>query len=338
MTTFGKQLFLMLVMAALSLLAVSCTDNRPPKPILRAPSRESVINTTQAVSLVADVRFRELSTSILNMVVKGGALYLTGRPFGYSRWDVSADPENPILTTAASDRIDQFSPDPPFGAWVVDYYASGGIGIFGQYVLTSGTAGTSVINQASAANPVEAARFPGLNKGQPTFDPQFAYTAMVAHPRLPIIYGFSQQEYLYTLNASALPNLQVVSRSPYAPNGGTVCCAESATVFGGRLFVAMRSRLWIYDFGNDGSLQNGLEMTDLQAVNVASTDRFLYVHHRATVNSTRALQTGIYVFDLNGAYVAYLPLNPLVFAVSPADTDIYANDDDTTVNIYRINN
>lgn len=305
-----------------------CTDRRAPK----ITPREVQYAPQQILQNVAEVQFQESDTITLNMVTSGGSIYLTGRPFGFAKWDVSADPENPHLTFSASDRIDQFSPDPPFGGWVVDYFASGAIGLFQNFAFTSGTAGLSVIDMRNSNFPVEVERYP---RGDNAQDIAYVYKAIVRHPTRPLLYGFSEQDYLYTLDVSAAPQARLLTKGAYS-NAGPVCCVHGATVMNDKVYVAMRSRLRVFSFAADGSLAFVSDSTLLNPVNVVSTSRFLYVQHSPVGSGYNRKPAGIYVFTPAGEQVAYLPVNPLVFAVSPQDSHLYTNEDDVTVQIYRI--
>jgi hypothetical protein len=116
---------------------------------------------------IAEVRFQNADTEVLAMANRGEVVALTGRPFGYMHWNVSADPENPRLVFAASDQIDTFAPK---GRWVVDWYASGAVGLFGQYGFLSGTAGLSVISLGETSAPREVLRIPDVNPNTTTVD------------------------------------------------------------------------------------------------------------------------------------------------------------------------
>lgn len=327
---FFKSSTILLALVALALTA--CTDKRVKAPTRRENTYVPGVSGPQEV---ADVTFKGQQTSVLSMTVQGNSLFLTGYPFGFSRWDIGAEPENPQLLGAASDRIDMFSPDPPFGGWTVNYFGMGGLAVMGSFAYSSGLAGMSVINIGQSAFPVEAERYPRPTaQGDQPQDVAFVYETIVPHPGgQPILYGFSKSDRVYTLAVSG-QNAQVVSHMPYS-SSGSVCCATGAAAFGGRIFVAMRSFLWsLTPSGN--TLQSTATITQLNPVNVVSTTRFMYVHHRPTSGGFSGLQAGIYVYDRAGQNVNFLPMDPLTFAVHPNDTHIYANMDDLSVRIFRV--
>jgi hypothetical protein len=313
-----------------------CTDRRAPRGV---PVTLSAVSNTisSALKQVADVKFQNNDTQVTSMIQKNGSLYLTGRPFGFSRWDVSVDPESPSLTFAASDQIDTFAPK---GKWVVDWYASGGLGILGRYAFMSGTAGLSIIDISETTHPVERLRIPAVdpNSDQVSSDAAYQYKAIVPSPYGNTIFGFREQDYVYTLSVGN-GGAQLVSRDAYGGDGALVCCVKSATVFMGKIFVAFGSRLVWFDI-NGGQLTNPGEFNELQAANVAATDRYLYVQHQPTYGQQQGLKNprGYYVFDQNGDNVDYIASNdnPRQFAVSPGDSHIFMNNTDTSVTIYRI--
>jgi hypothetical protein len=105
------------------------------------------------------------------------------------------------------------------------------------------------------------------------------------------------------------------------------------------MYVAFRDRLLIYDVNAAGELVNGQEVPQLQASNVVSTPRYLYVQHQPVSNVAGASQypAGIYVFDSAGRNVAFFAAgNPRKFAVSSTDSHFYANIDGVSVRIFRI--
>lgn len=285
---------------------------------------------------VADVVFQGVDTSVVQMAVKGNSLFLTGYPFLFSRWDIGSEPENPRLLAAASRDITLFSPDPPFGGWTVNFFGMGGLSVLGSFAFSSGGAGLSVINVGNTANPVEVQRYPRLTaQGEQIQDLAFVYKAIVPHPNgSGILYGFSETDKVYTLGVQGNGAVNIVSTAAYSPSG-PVCCVEGATAFAGKIFVAMRSFLWRLEPSGNGLRSLGT-VADFNPVNVVSTQRYLYIQHRPTSTSGSSKQAGIYIYDLSGNYVNYLPLEPLVFAVHPNDTHIYANLDDLSVKIYRI--
>ncbi len=336
MTAWQKQLGALLTVLILT-LQWGCTDRRAPKGVPVNLSATSGTNTS-SLKQVADVKFQNNDTQVTNMVSSGGSLYMIGRPFGFSRWDISADPETPSLTFAASDQIDTFAPN---GKWVVDWYASGGLGILGRYALMSGTAGLSIIDISETNHPVEALRQPPVaaTDQKVSSDSAFQYRAIVASPYGSTVFGFREQDYVYTLSLSG-SGVKLQSKDAYGGDGATVCCVKSATVFNGKVFVAFGSRLVWFDIDGSGQLSNPGEFDQLQAANVASTGQYLYVQHAPTYGQQAGLKNprGYYVFDANGNNVDYIAdnNNPRQFQVSQGDSHIYMNNTDTSITIYRI--
>ena len=339
MTAWKRQLGFLTALFGMTLQG-GCTDKRtPPAP---APQGLRQVSGTGSISSslisAATVKFQNTNTETLAMVQKTGSLYLTGRPFGFSRWDISADAEKPTLTFAAVDQIDTFA---PVGKWVVDWYASGALGLLGTYAFLSGTAGMSVIDISSTNSPREALRKPPANpnEAQVPRDEAFVYRAIVANPSLPVLYGFREQDYVYTMQVTG-DDVQLASRDAYGSPGVNVCCVHSATIFSGMLFVAFGSKLVWFTLRQDGRLGQGGQFDLLQATNVASTDRFLYVQHSPTYGQQQGINNprGFYVFDENGENVDYIASNssPKQFTVHPGDSHLYMNNDDTSIQIYRI--
>lgn len=313
--------------------AVACTDGRPGRE--QEQLFTNAVPPPTTLIAAADVKFGGKATDALQMTIKGNSLFLTGRPFGFSRWEVGASPETPNLTFAASDQIDQFS---PMGKWVVDWYSSGALAIVGQIAFLSGTVGTSVINMTETSKPREVQRYPALdpNSDQVPSDEAFVYTAMVPHPTKPLLYGFRRQDFVYTVDLSqGKMNLQ--ARDAYGAPGESVCCVLGATAFRNRVYVAFRDRLIFFDIQADGRLSNPKESLELAAVNVQATANYLYVQHEPTGAGTSPHPSGIYVFDTNGENVAFFKAgNPRRFAVSSDDSHFYANVDGQSVKIFRI--
>lgn len=314
------------------ILINGCTDRRRPK----FSPQQFPENPESALDLVADVQFLGKDTQVLQMTIQGSSLYLTGRPFGFSRWDIGSSPEDPKIIFAASNSIDAFSPFPKFGFWTPDNFAQGALAVSGKTGLMSGAAGVSQIDLAEGQNPVEVARFPAekIDGVQVTRDPNFVYGAMVAHPNLPLVYGFKEQDHVYTLSVAAL-GLTIREKAAYGPQG--VCCAMGAAILGSNVLVAMRGNLWTFDLGADGRLGSGSQIDELQAVNVVTTSNYIYVQHEAgSLRSSEAQSpSGIYVFDSQGQPVTFLPVSPRRFAVFQ-DTYLYANMDDARVSIFAI--
>lgn len=320
---FHLGLFLLIILPA-------CTDRRP-----KLFSNQISKPPESAVSLVATVQFDQKPTSALQMVVTGSSLFLTGRPFGFARWDVGSDPESPRLTFAASDNIETFSPYPKFGFWTPDSFAQGALDLYGKSALMSGAAGLSVVDISETHTPVEKARFPAekIDGVSVTRDSAFVYSAIAHHPTLSVIYGFAEQDVVYTL-AAGNP-IRILEKAAYADS--SVCCAMGASVAGNRVLLAMRQSLWVFDLQPDGRLGASSELDSLQAVNVVTTASHIYVQHEPTVarSSGAGNPAGIYVFDAEGSPVGYLPIQPIRFAVYQ-DEYIYANLSNTEISIFKI--
>lgn len=325
----GKALFAVLLITS----ALACTDKRQqerklPVQIGRLPP--------QALEAVTDIRINGQDITAYQMAQKGGALYITGVPFGFTKWDIISDAEAPHPTFIAADEIDKFQ---PMGRWRPDWYGSGALGIIGPYAIMSGYVGASFINMGQTANPIETKRYPAINQNseETPQDQNYVYQSIAMHPRIPLAYGLREQDHivLSDVSGSGLKTRSQVIRY----GSSNVCCVMGSTVFAGKMWVAMRGMLRVYDFvGNNGALSAPMDIPGLQAIGVASSDNLLYVQHQPTFahssGSTRA--AGIYVFDAQGNSVAFLPTTPKHFAVAPDDGHLYANLDDTSVRIYRI--
>lgn len=337
MTAWRKQLGTLVTIGVLT-LQWGCTDRRTPRAAPVHLNKQVTQTITSSAKSVASVKFQNADTEVLNMVQKTGSLFLTGRPFGFSRWDVAADAENPHLTFAASDQIDTFAPN---GKWVVDWYASGGLGLLGRYAFLSGSAGMSVIDIGNTNSPREVLRKPYAdpNSDQVPRDEGFVYKAIVASPYSSVLYGFREQDYVYTLRLAG-GDVQLTRKDAYGGDGVNVCCVRSATVFQNVVYVAFGGRLVWFFIGSDGNLEPGGETDELQAANVASTEQYLYVQHTPTYGQQQGLKNpkGIYVFDRKGDNVDYIAMNeePRLFTVHPRDSHLYFNLDNTSIEIFRI--
>lgn len=326
---------------ALTLVLVAgsgCTDDRRPEETF-VPEVQAAPPVTD-VNPAAEVQFQGQETQVLTMQLRGNSLFMTGRPFGFMRWDVGANAESPHLTFAASDQIDSFA---PFGKWVVDWYASGAVGLLGQFAFLSGVVGTSIVNTGETHAPVEVRRYPRENENslsdEVIQDEAFVYRAIATHPTLPIIWGFREQDFVYTIQVGSGPSMNLIRKDSYGASGETVCCVKSATVWRNKVFVAFTQKLVYFDIGSNGALSNPREIRTLQAQNVASTGRYLYVHHEPTFAQPDGVNYpgGIYVFDPSGQNVALLNVDsPFTFAVTSNDSHVLANEDDVQVKIYRI--
>jgi len=340
MRTWGIQLMVFGAAATGCLLSfLGCTDRRPPPPaapvVYRTPPQPP---PRTSVESVAEVRFQNADTTVLAMTRRGNSVFLTGRPFGFMRWDVGANPESPRLTFAASDDIVNFAPK---GKWVVDWYASGAVGILGSYGFLSGTSGMSVVDISSTSNPAEVLRIPDIdpNSDKVGRDLAYVYKAIVPHPSLPVLYGFREQDFVYTLSAGS-GGVNITSKSAYGKSGEPVCCVRSAVIFGNRLFVAFLSRLVWFDISG-GRLGSPGEFSELQAANVTASDNLLYVQHEPNRGQPAGYGNprGIYVFNLQGENVDFIPLDVVAnqIIVDPTDSYLYVNSNNITVDVFRIN-
>lgn len=312
---------------------LGCTDRRIP--FTKVPVKINSSLPPQSLIEVADVKYDQKDTTVWTMVNKGDSIFLTGAPFGFARWEIGPNPENPQLTFAVATQIDLLKP-----RWIAPLYASGALAVLGSYAFMSGTAGASVMDMRNTGSAKEALRYPPYdeNATQNSADDAFIWSAASFHPSRSVLYAFRQQDYVvtYTFDSSGL---HLRSKDFYGGAGSTVCCVNASTVFNSSVYVAFRSRLVFFDFGGDLSLTNGREYEGLQANYVTSTARYLYVSHEPTTaasSSSVVYPAGIYVFDKQGNNVAYLPAHPKMFVVNDADTHVYANEDDMSVKIYRI--
>ncbi len=341
MATMKKQhsfLFLALLIAL-----SACTDARPP----RVFKQDGYLPDTGPLIQVANVQFGGGTTSVYAMASAYGSLFVTGKPFWFARWDITADPENPHSTYAAyPDHLNTFSP--AYGGWVVDQFGASAIGVFGNFALTSGSFGASLLQIGpSAQNAQEVVRLPPPDKSGQGADPSWEFKSIAAIPNTPYVFGFTEQDGAYKIDAS---NPQYLSRSylaPYSRDANNmpipVCCNTGAAVLAGKMFMAMRNRLIVLNISPSSDFtpyptQNQPPvpqiMQQMQPVGVFATSRYLYVHHQPTSANT-GQRPGIYVFDQNLNQVTYFPIQPFVFAISQDDSHVYSNEDDKGVKIYR---
>lgn len=319
-------------------ILAGCTDGRIPKadPVrmnyTAPPPRTNV-------APVQEIRFNGKDIEVMQIQVKNNSLFMTGRPFGLMRADIGANAELPQKTFAVADSIDTTF---PFGKWVLDWYASGALTVLGQYIFTSGVAGTSIFNAAETHAPVETRRYPRENEDPNSEnvvqDEAYIYRGMAAHPTLPIVYGFREQDYVYTLKLSSGPNLQFVGKDAYAAVGSTKCCVRGATVWQNKVFVAFKGSLVWFDLLPSGRLDAGSEIKFLQAEAVASSPDYLFVYHNPGNANPQGVPftRGIYVFNKKGDAVALLNTDaPLVMAAT--NDYLYVNSDNTHLTVYKIN-
>ncbi len=341
MRNFFRQAALPLAFGAVTLIS-ACTDGRPST---FAEISAQTLSSSASTKLTArgDIRYKvngqAQATYADQITMHGGSLFMTGRPMGFSRLEIAQDMENPSITFTMRSQIDTFS---PIGNWIQEYYASGALAIYNQVAFMSGSKGLSVVSMSQTATPVEVQRYPSANTSGPIqADGAYIYSAMVVHPSRPILYGFTRQDFLYTWDL-AQGTLKSMAKDAYGSNPGqAVCCAMGAAVYGNQVYVGFRDRLVIYSIGANGLLQKIGSTLALNATNVVSTSRYLYVQHEPTNTSVSggvASAQGIYVFDSNGQNVAYFAAgSPRTFAVSPDDAYLYANVDGQSVKIFKIN-
>jgi hypothetical protein len=269
------------------------------------------------------------------MVVSGPTLFLVGRPFGFSLWDVGTNPLSPRMQYAYSDNIRAFS---PMGGWTPDNYASGAIGVRGNYVLTSGAAGASLIDTTDKSAARELFRYPPRqgNEISVPMDPYFVYRAIIPHPTQPYFYGFREQDFAFALSVDS-SGLQIQGDRSirYQTRSSGTCCALGGTTYQGNIFIAFRSALRQFAFRSDGGIVEVSENTSLNAVNVASSNDYLFVQHEAIPGNS--FPSGIHVIDNSGNSVAFLPMSPIKFTVSADSQFLYANLDNDSITIFRLN-
>lgn len=326
---------LSLTMAGI-LMLVSCTDKRKPPP-KAVPAEIQATPPPETLVAVGDVTYEGQETRVHNMVRRGNAIHMIGKPFGYMKWDLSGNPEAPNKIFAVGSQIDLLFP-----RWIVDEVASSGLAVLGPYTLMTGMAGLSIIDTSETLRPREVARYPAYDPNKQlndTIDEAFVWSEIIVNRYVPVVIGFRKNDYAVRAQFNNR-KMQLLSKEYYAGPGETVCCVEGATVFHDKAFVAFRSQLKFYDFGADAVLRNERVFGSLQAVNVVSTDRYLYVQHEPNQSNAEAARhpAGIYVFDKAGKHVTTLQLSqlPITFTVSADDSHFYANIDDTAVRIFRI--
>lgn len=322
-----------------SLAFGGCTDGRVPKaPPVRFEQPQTPPPQTNAVE-AAQVQFNGQTTEALNFVIKNGDLVAIGRPFGIMRLNVSSNAENPQFLSAGRDSIDTTF---PFGKWVVDWYASGGIGMIGNFVFTSGVVGMSIFNYNDIRHPREVRRYPRENENPESEnviqDTAFVFKAIVPHPTQPIIYGIAEDFiYVYRIgNGLSATLLAKYSNSSLPLNAR--CCVQSATLWKNKIFVATRGALVWYDVFANGALDVGAVVDFLSAEAVTSTNNNLFVYHNPSNANPAgtAYPRGVYVFGPDGNSKALLNINDVI-RMAATDNHVFVNSDNTMIRIYRIN-
>lgn len=315
--------------------AVACTDGRKPvaPPIQRMDATPPARTNAAAVT---EIKFNGQNMEVMQMIVKSNALYLTGRPFGFMRADVGSNAEQPEKTFAIKEMIDHV-----MGRWVLDWYASGALTVIGQYAVMSGVVGVSMFDLTETNSPREFRRYPreneDTNNNNTIQDAAYTYKALVAHPSQPVLYGFREQDFVYTLGLTNGPGLRLLNKSSYAGAGATKCCVRGATVWKNKVFVAFRGSLVWFELGSSGSLGSGGEVKFLQAEAIASSEKYLFVYHNPGQANPQGANyaRGIYVFDEAGKAVALLNTDsPRVMAAT--NDYVYINSDNTSVKVYKI--
>jgi len=317
------------------LILSGCNDARIADPLSQAlqnglPTRAQNAILTEKVH----VRLDQKQTITYKMVANGSSLYLSGRPFGYSSWDITSNPLAPRLQFAYSNNINAFGPNPD---WLPDYYASGAMAVMGRYVVSSGAAGASLIDNGVPDQAREIKRYPQRLPSdlQVPQDPDYVYKAIVTHPSEPYFFGFREQDFVTSLQLDG-SGLNLRKKTPYAVNGqkGT-CCVLGGATFKGFAYIAFRSSIRKYIFGTNGSIQEGGVFDGVNGTNIVATNDLLFVQHQAVPGNT--LASGIYVINGGGAAIAFLPILPISFVVSPDNRYIYANMDNDSITIFQIN-
>jgi hypothetical protein len=286
-------------------------------------------NDATNLTHISDIQFRGNAMTTLKMSLAGDNLYVSGRPFLlmsiYMR-----DPQDPYLINAAANNIDTFSPDPPFGGWVADWYAGTAMNIVKGYLVTSGAYGASVINPTQFVE-VERKPRPAAN-GSINSDIAFMWRGMaVTAPNR--LLGFSQTDYIYTVDTSNMPAMNVIAKRPYSSQGN-VCCVEGVAQFGNKIFVAMRSLLLIYDIDANGDVTNPVVFNGLKPVGIAATQKYLYIQ---SYSATQSPQNGVYVFDQTGKGVGFVGVpDGAAFAPTPTDEYILIGQSDR-ISVNKIN-
>ncbi|NQW45115.1 MAG: hypothetical protein HQ462_06905 [Deltaproteobacteria bacterium] len=320
-----------MVTVSLCLFISGCNDARTLEriPLLFGDSSDGSTGLIKRVT----IRFDKKETSAQQMLIRGASMYLSGRPFGFSNWDVGSNPLAPRIQFAFSDNIQSFS---PWGGWTPDYYASGAMGSLGPYVLTSGVAGASLIDMSNPSQAREVDRYPRreLSDLQVPQDPNFIYKAIITHPTENYFYGFREQDFVAKLRLTS--NLvSIETKQNYTPNGqkGT-CCVLGGATFINQAFIAFRSSLRQYSFSSNGELSPGPINNEVNPTNVVSTNDYLFVQHQAIPGNT--LASGVYIVTKQNTSI-YLPILPIAFAVSQDSRYLYANLDNDSVSVYELN-
>ncbi|NBX68550.1 MAG: hypothetical protein EBR01_06270 [Proteobacteria bacterium] len=330
------QLKYVLLSLGLTIFLAGCNDARQVDPLTRALESGGFVSrvTNSVLTPKISIQYDGKATATQKMLIHGSQLILSGHPFGFSNWDVGSNPLNPRLQFAYAININSFS---PFPSWLPDYYASGAMAAMGRYVVSSGAAGTSLIDIGIPDSSRELRRYPErkLTDTQVPRDEDYVYRAIITHPTEPYFFGFREQDFVTSLKIDG-NGLNLTKKTAYARNGdkGT-CCVLGGATFKGAAYVGFRSSVRKYVFETDGVIKEGGVYNNINGTNIVATNDYLYVQHQAIPGNT--LASGIYVIDGTGNSVMYLPIVPVAFAVSPDNRYLYANIDNTNVTVFQIN-
>ncbi len=319
----------------ISLILAGCNDSRVQDPFERALSLGLPSSSTATIlTPKANIRFDQKQTITQKMLIKGASMYLSGRPFGYSHWDVGSNPLVPRLQFAYSDNIRSFT---PLADWLPDYYASGAMASMGRYVLSSGAAGSSLIDNGTPGQSVEIRRYPNRQASdlQVPQDPDYVYQAIINHPTEPYFFGFREQDFVTSLKIDNT-GLSLTKKTNYASNGqkGT-CCVMGGATFKGAAYIGFRSSVRRYNFGPNGTIEEGGVFNNVNGTNIVATNDYLYVQHQAVPGNTAS--SGIYVINGDGNPMAFLPILPIAFAVTSDNQYLYATMDNDSIRVYQLN-
>jgi hypothetical protein len=332
------------IVGAILCIQVACTDREATAAFPTTFNPASA--TTGSLQYMANIQFEGFTTDVDQMIMVGSTMFLTGTPFGFMRLDIgpnSANALSPTLTFDAKDNMTAFSPypgNPSLGFWDPTELASNALAVIGPFSIMSGTFGASLVNISQTNMPVEVYRYPLPQNQNQGADAAFEWNAVVAHPTLPLLYAFRQQDYMMTYNVTTTaPYLTLAGEYPYS-SSGTVCCVAGGTEFMNMVALAMTTRIWFFNMGTDGSLSNWVESDALQATAIAASADHLYIYHSPSESNPNgaAYPRGIYAINESGNADAYFPVeNVQVFAVSQDNNYLFDNEDDTQIKIYQLN-
>lgn len=299
-------------LGALLLTSSGCTQKMP----------KITMPVQQDTGLLPESEFTEINQDV-KLFQADGYLYATGRGEGFGIWQLSSrtfySGLNTLQTTTGGFNFLGTNPL-SVGAIV----KAGGI-----LVISSGTGLTFIDVATNVSIPQVVGRLPQVS-GQPV-GPEFIWQSAVYDSSTNQVYGFRGNQ-MFTLSMAS----RTIVSTAAIPDLG---CGRGATRFNNRIFVAGCSSL--YELTNPNGAMR--QITGINAVDIVSTARFLYIHHKPLVNNS---YEGIYVYDSNLASRLTMlrkvgSLEPRSFAISPDDQFIYSNDVDANgrgveLNIYRI--